>query len=417
MHRRFSRRAAWALLAAAPLLQAAGPQQPEAVPAPGGAMLVGLAILPAETFDGGPPAGQFVDEGRRLPSPRFGAQPVQGVSSVRPGPEPATFWALSDNGFGARGNSYDYRLALYLFRIDPRRDAADVRPADAGRVELLRRIVLADPRRVFPYRLVEESDPARPFTGADLDPESLVTMPDGSFWIGEEFGPWLLHFGADGALLEPPVETSAPALRSPQHPRVAAGAATASIRSSRGFEALAAAADGRHLIAMLEAPPLTADGVDVPLLEFDLPARRQTGRTWRYPLDAADHSIGELSPVDGTRFLVVERDDLEGDAAEFKRIFAIDLDEVDGQGRLRKRLVADLLAIGDPRSLSDDSRLGVFRLPYWCIESVVAVDPWTILVVNDNNFPDTGGRGAVLDRTEWVWLRLGQALSGAAALP
>lgn len=31
----------------------------------------------------------------------------------------------------------------------------------------------------------------------------------------------------------------------------------------------------------------------------------------------------------------------------------------------------------------------------------------TLLVVNDNNYPATGGRGAnVRDPAEWIWLRL-----------
>ena len=81
--------------------------------------LTGFAAFPADSFTAGPPSGQYTDQGRRLPAPRFAAQPVQGISSVQPGPEPGTWWALSDNGFGARANSFDYRLALYLFAAAP----------------------------------------------------------------------------------------------------------------------------------------------------------------------------------------------------------------------------------------------------------------------------------------------------------
>jgi len=31
-------------------------------------------------------------------------------------------------------------------------------------------------------------------TGFDLDVESFVIAKDGTFWVGEEFGPYLLHF-------------------------------------------------------------------------------------------------------------------------------------------------------------------------------------------------------------------------------
>ena len=42
-------------------------------------------------------------------------------------------------------------------------------------------------------------------------------MDDGTFWVGEEFGPYLLHFGADGRLLRAPVRH--PVLRAPQNPQ------------------------------------------------------------------------------------------------------------------------------------------------------------------------------------------------------
>ncbi len=34
-----------------------------------------------------------------------------------------------------------------------------------------------------------------------------------------------------------------------------------------------------------------------------------------------------------------------------------------------------------------------------------------VVIVNDNNYPDTGGRGpSVTDATEWLWLELGNPL-------
>ena len=42
-------------------------------------------------------------------------------------------------------------------------------------------------------------------------------MNDGSFWVGEEFGPYLLHFNALGQLLSRPVRH--PVLRAPQNPQ------------------------------------------------------------------------------------------------------------------------------------------------------------------------------------------------------
>ena len=49
-------------------------------------------------------------------------------------------------------------------------------------------------------------------TGADFDIESLRVAPDGTLWIGDEFGPFLLHFDArPAALLHAPFPLPDPA--------------------------------------------------------------------------------------------------------------------------------------------------------------------------------------------------------------
>src|SRR5262245_24295753 len=69
--------------------------------------LIGYVTMPAGGFRGGPPSGQFDNEGRRAAAPRFDSQPVQGVSSIKPGPTSGVWWALSDNGYGRKWNSWD----------------------------------------------------------------------------------------------------------------------------------------------------------------------------------------------------------------------------------------------------------------------------------------------------------------------
>jgi glycerophosphoryl diester phosphodiesterase len=373
-----------------------------ALPGARAAELVGFASWPADSFAGGPPSGQYTAEGRRLPQPRFAAQPVQGVSSIKPGPRPGTWWALSDNGFGSRANSFDYRLAIYLFEVDP----------EAGRVRLERRIELRDPQGQFPWRLTDEALPGRPLTGADADPESLVVMPDGSFWVGEEHGPWLLHFSPDGALLEPPFALRRPdgaVLRSASNPEVLAGAATADLRASKGFEGLAPGPSPGTLLAMLEGP-IPGDAADeLRLFEFDLARRDWTGRSWRYRLDSATHAAAELAVRDDV-YLVIERDDGHGDAARFKRIFSLRLPPdgaaaAAGAPTIDRRPVVDLLDIANPRRLAGAGAR--FRFPFYTPEAVHALGPTRLLVVADNNFPATGGRRAAeRDGTEWIWLEV-----------
>jgi hypothetical protein len=56
----------------------------------------------------------------------------------------------------------------------------------------------------------------RRLTGFDLDPESIQISRDGTFWFGDEFGPFLLHTDPQGRLLEAPI--AVPGARSPQNP-------------------------------------------------------------------------------------------------------------------------------------------------------------------------------------------------------
>ena len=367
--------------------------------------------MPADALRGGPPAGQFDGDGRRGAQPRFESQPVQGVSSIKPGPTAGAWWALSDNGFGAKWNSPDYRLCIYLFDVRPRTVAgADTRNALQGVIEL------SDPAHFFPWRIADERDPERLLTGADADPESLVAMPDGTFWVGDEFGPWLLHFSVDGELLGPPVELPDGA-RSVDHPAALANPVTAKLGHSRGIEALDLAGDNRTLVAILESPVAGDAPRSARVLRYDTVASKWLPETLVYPLDADTQSVTDISRIEGNRFVVVERDDQQGDAAKAKRVYSIDLDKTlldkTQTGKpLAKKLVIDLLSIGNARGLAETLAPGVpFRFPYLTTESVQVLDRKHVVIVNDNNYPATGGRGPnVTDATEWIWLELATPL-------
>src|SRR5262245_18446637 len=118
---------------------------------------------------------------------------------------------------------------------------------------------------------------------------------------------------------------------------------------------MAIAPNGRTLYPMLEGP-LTTDPDQRRLLifEFDLATRSYTGRTWSYHLEAdssTGQSIGVLTQVTDRVWLVIERDNFEGAAAAFKKIFRVDLDQIGTDGFLEKREVADLLNIKDNKNL------------------------------------------------------------------
>ena len=149
---------------------------------------------------------------------------------------PGTFIGLPDNGFGAQTNSADFVLGFYHvtphFKTHGRRhDLA--RPGRGAQFHAVQRSVRPARRVVHhgrpglqPHALLSDraSDSGRSvhsdgrlLTGADFDVESIARMDDGTFWVGEEFGPYLLHFDAQGRLLSPPVRH--PVLRAPQNPQ------------------------------------------------------------------------------------------------------------------------------------------------------------------------------------------------------
>jgi glycerophosphoryl diester phosphodiesterase len=382
------------------------PAPPPPPPPPPAVELIGYVSMPPGAFRGGPASGQFDSEGRRAGTPRFDSQPVQGVSSIKPGPTPGAWWALSDNGFGRKWNSPDYRLSVYLFDVRPRTLAGS-----DSRTALQAVIELSDPARYFPWRLTDENSEERVLTGADADPESLVTMPDDTFWIGDELGPWLLHFSIDGELLGPPVELPDHA-RSVDHPLVLAGADDARIARSRGFEAMDLAGDGKTLVTILEGPAKGEPARQLRMQRYDTAAGKWLPFTLIYELDADTMSVTDMSRIEGNRFVVIERDDLEGDAAKAKRVYSIDLDKALPGKPLAKKLVIDLLAIGNARGLAESLPAGTpFRFPYLTTESIQVLDRTHVVMVNDNNYPDTGGRGpTVTDATEWIWLELANPL-------
>ena len=381
-------------------------KKPAPPPPPPPVELIGYVTMPAGAFRDGPPSGQFDDEGRRAAAPRFESQPVQGVSSIKPGPTAGAWWALSDNGFGRKWNSSDYRLCIYLFDVRPRTETGP-----DSRTALQAVIELSDPAKFFPWRLAEEGTPERFLSGADADTESLVAMPDETFWIGDEIGPWLLHFSIDGDLLGAPVDLPDHA-RSVDHPLVLAQADDARITRTRGFEAMDLAGDEKTLVTILEGTVLGDPSGHLRVQRYDTAAGKWLPGTLIYELDSDTMSVTDISRIEGNRFVVIERDDLEGDAAKAKRVYAIDLDRAVRGKPLKKKLVIDLLSIGNTRGLAESLAPGTpFRFPYLTPESIQVLDRKHVVIVNDNNYPDMGGRGpAVTDATEWIWLELANPL-------
>lgn len=397
------------------------------------ATLTGWAVLPADTFAPGPTSGQFTSPANGRVPPYANAQPVQGFSAVLAGPSAGTYYVMPDNGFGTKANSADALLRMYTV-------APDFRTATGGSGTVSAAnyatgaisptfttstfISLRDPDRKLSFPIVADAvnypngagnipvapeiRSARLLTGADLDIESVRRDVNGNLWFGDEFGPFLVKTDATGKVLRSEVTT--PGVSSPDNPL----GGTPNLNRSNGFEGMAINQTGTKLYTLLEGTVAGDPAKTLRINEFSILDERYTTRSFRYLLDARGSNIGDMTAINDHEFLVIERDGTSGDANGFKKIFKIDIDKLDANGYAAKLEVVDLMALSDPFDLNSDGSKS-FNFPFVTIEDVLILDPSTLLVINDNNYPGGGGRGAgVADNSEFLRISLATPLAVAA---
>lgn len=399
--------------------------------------LVGWAILPANTFSDGPTSGQFASPnpyGTFLP-PYVGQQPVQGMSAVLEGADDGSFIIMTDNGFGGKSNSADAVLRLYSLRPDFKTARGGSGVVSATNFltgeKLLRftdpaRITLNDTNKKLSIPIQADynnyyndiSKPAvdsglkfgRVLTGADFDTESVRQDKRCNLWLGDEFGPYLVKTDSSGTVLRS--EIPLPGVYAPENKEVLAGNAVANLGGSGGFEGMAINPRGDRLYTLLEKTVNGDPAGTLRISEFDIDREKYTGATYFYQLDTNGTNIGDMTAIDDTRFLVIERNGATAtNGTPFKKIFLIDIRGVKNGGTVKKTELVDLMNIADPYDLNGDGSK-VFTFPYTTIESVLPLDASTLLVLNDNNFPGGGGRELAADNTEFLKIHLAQPLYG-----
>ena len=210
-------------------------------------------------------------------------------------------------------------------------------------------------------------------------------------------------------------------VQSPSNPFVT----TANLPNSKGFEGMALNTSGTKLYAMLEGP-LNSDPQRDRLLihEFDLRTEQYTGNVFTYRMENTienGQAIGDLTAISDHEFLVIERDSKQGEPnnpafsnpAQFKRVYKIDINQIDSQGFVKKDLLLDLLNIPDPNNLGGKGTTnGIFTFPFVTIESVLPVDNQTLLILNDNNYPFSVGRTpGQPDNNEFILVKLDKSLT------
>jgi hypothetical protein len=152
-----------------------------------------------------------------------------------------------------------------------------------------------------------------------LDPEGIRVSPHGTFYISDEYGPYLFEFNRQGHLLRRLEIPSKVLISNPSaDPNVELLANTAGRQGNRGMEGLAISPDGRNLFGIMQNAliqdhglnPGTTDrlGLNNRILKIDL----VTGETheYVYVLDAINRGQGvcEILAINDHEFLVIERD-------------------------------------------------------------------------------------------------------------
>ncbi|MBE9169851.1 esterase-like activity of phytase family protein [Pleurocapsales cyanobacterium LEGE 06147] len=247
--------------------------------------------------------------------------------------------------------------------------------------------------------------------------EQFLTLnADGTPQTPEAEFEQLIQLGADGFFTDFP-ETGdrvrdavvAEEVRSPQNPYLGEDE-LANLDRSRGFEGMAFSPDRTKLYPLLEGAVLGDPDDALRIYEYDVTKGEYNGLVGYYRTEIDSNALGDFTPINDREFLVIERDNNEGEEAEFKKIYKIDISKVNPEGYVDKQLVSDLLNIQDPKDLNDDGNT-TFDFPFQTIENIVVVDENTILVANDNNYPFSMGREGDIDNNEIILLKLDQPLN------
>lgn len=405
--------------------------------------LTGWAELHHSARFPGPVTGQFISSGP------YEDQPIPGWSGLLDNGD-GTYLALPDNGYGAKSNSADFVLGF--FTVTPSFKRAGDGTSTPGPIEINSFVPFNDASAILSngvgfdmlitadfanYRSGDGTgqnsgisvDPSiiegRLLTGYDFDVESIARDVDGTYWVGEEFGPFILHFDSDGTLIDEPIEH--PVLKSPQHPAALAQPALATHGQSRGYESLAFGPARRYLYAVPESAPSIDSLRPVPgdervleIYQFDPRSAEYTGVSYKYKKDGEESEngvvIGDMTNVGGDKYVLIERDNFGLDAA-IKRLYIVDLNVTDDQGILKKNLVIDLLDINDPLDIGgplDGLAPRKFNFPFVSVECVLQLDSRSLGVAIDTNFPASGRDPAVPASTEFITIRFSQAIADMA---
>jgi hypothetical protein len=319
--------------------------------------------------------------------------------------------------------------------------------ADRDRLKLLEVIPLTDKKKKpvtgLPNNLAEDGasfsfdgKTELPVNPNGLDTEGMIRMPDGSFWLAEEYRPSVVKVSAKGVVEKRLIPEGEKLEGATCEVADTLPALYAKRKENRGFEGLALSEDATILYAALQSPLSNPDeksgdkSRNTRILAIDIEADRPAAE-YVYQFDEAkdfdanakrkDMKIGGAVTFGAKQLLVLERTDSKAkiyscDLSRATNLLATPHSSATGDASLErmenlakanirplpKKLVADLSSVaGVPEKL----------------EGLAIVDAETIAVVNDNDFSfkgfDDNGRAISNGvKSELLLIHLPSKLSG-----
>ncbi|KAI4161628.1 MAG: hypothetical protein LQ342_004769 [Letrouitia transgressa] len=320
-------------------------------------------------------------------------------------------WAIPDRGWNTQGTlNYQNRVHKFAVTLSPASNSSATAPSSPNfRLKYLDSILFTDPSGQPTTGLEADAQgglryngfpllPAADYTGdgfggpgpggkrVSVDSEGLVLAADGSFWISDEYGPYIYHISSTGRILsaiQPPpaylprrngsvsFSSDTPPIYDPD--RAVIPADTESGRANnQGLEGLTVSPDGRKLFALTQSALDQEGGPDNParrqarLLEYDIakyppvytaeyivtlplytdPTKTKTPH--KVAAQSEIHALGNNGP-----FLVLARDSGFGRGQ----------DEDKSASNYRRVDVFDITAATNIRSMTDDGAAGAIASP------------------------------------------------------
>jgi hypothetical protein len=251
-----------------------------------------------------------------------------------------------------------------------------------------------------------------------IDVEGIVRLKDGTFWVGEENGPSIAHFSADGRLLvrHVPQGTEGDFAGARYDVKGTLPAILTKRASNRGIESMAVSPDERFLYFILQNPLANPDAKayreakNTRLFKIERASMKVVGE-YVYTLDDPgsfrrdpskrqnDPRISELMAIGLDRLVVLERTEQTTKLYEIQLDGATNIagtrwDDAATLPSLEQATVADAKITPVQKTL----RLDTANFPdiVGKTEGMALLGDGSLLIINDDDFGIAGGRTQIV---------------------